>query len=148
MNVWWQGAPSKELEQTDDEDTTTGDTGSDVSSDRDDNDINSSGSQEEMMAAGMAGGDCEQLRTEPDEGQDVGKLQQAVPKELLAGQKALLIDRQHRKTGCVLRSKGFVWFPSSPDTVIEWSSSGVLLELATAHPWFCTVPEVGGPAVG
>lgn len=28
--------------------------------------------------------------------------------------------------------------------VVEWSSSGLLLELGQTHPWFCTLPEVRG----
>jgi G3E family GTPase len=43
--------------------------------------------------------------------------------------------------GCLLRSKGFVWL-SSADCVVEWSSSGLLLELSKSAPWFATIPEV------
>jgi hypothetical protein len=37
-----------------------------------------------------------------------------------------------------------VWLASVPDRVVEWSSSGLLLEVCLAHPWFCTLPEVRG----
>jgi hypothetical protein len=33
-------------------------------------------------------------------------------------------------------------FVGCPDRVVEWSSSGLLLEVALTYPWFCTVPEV------
>lgn len=36
-----------------------------------------------------------------------------------------------------------MWLASSPDRVVEWSSSGLLLEVCMSHPWFCTLPEVG-----
>jgi G3E family GTPase len=57
--------------------------------------------------------------------------------QVLAAQQSMLTDG-----GCMLRSKGFVWLASVPDRVVEWSSSGLLLEVCMAHPWFCTIPEV------
>lgn len=57
--------------------------------------------------------------------------------QVLATQQSLLTSN-----GCLLRSKGFIWLPSVPDRVVEWSSSGLLLEACLAHPWFCTIPEV------
>lgn len=56
---------------------------------------------------------------------------------MLASQQRLLTNN-----GCLLRSKGFAWLPSCPGRVVEWSSSGLLLEVALTHPWFCEVPEV------
>jgi hypothetical protein len=58
-------------------------------------------------------------------------------KEVLASQQELMSNG-----GNLLRSKGFCWLASCPDRVVEWSSSGLLLEVALTHPWFCTVPEV------
>lgn len=58
--------------------------------------------------------------------------------QVLATQQSLLTHG-----GCLLRSKGFVWLASCPDRVVEWSSSGLLLEVCLAHPWFATLPEVG-----
>jgi hypothetical protein len=58
--------------------------------------------------------------------------------QVLATQQSLLTAG-----GCLLRSKGFVWLASCPDRVVEWSSSGLLLEVCMAHPWFCTLKEVG-----
>jgi G3E family GTPase len=58
--------------------------------------------------------------------------------QVLAMQQSLLTNG-----GCLLRSKGFVWLASCPDRVVEWSSSGLLLEVCMAHPWFVTLPEVG-----
>lgn len=59
--------------------------------------------------------------------------------QVLATQQSLLTN-----SGCLLRSKGFVWLASQADRVVEWSSSGLLLEVCMAHPWFATVPEVRG----
>ncbi|WIA40174.1 hypothetical protein OEZ86_013569 [Tetradesmus obliquus] len=61
-------------------------------------------------------------------------------KEMLASQQRLLTNN-----GCMLRSKGFAWLPSCPGRVVEWSSSGLLLEVALTHPWFCEVPEEEWP---
>lgn len=58
--------------------------------------------------------------------------------QVLSVQQSLLTNG-----GCLLRSKGFVWLASCPDRVVEWSSSGLLLEVCLAHPWFATLPEVG-----
>eukprot|EP00775_Hariotina_reticulata_P012907 gene12907-13033_t len=129
-----QGAPSESGpdQEEEEEENSSDESGSDS-----DHSAASAESDEEQPM--NRGGSSTAASHEPDESQDVRL--QAVPHELLAGQRALLINRQHRKTGCLLRSKGFVWLPSSPNKVIEWSSSGVLLELATTHPWFCTVPK-------
>lgn len=59
-------------------------------------------------------------------------------KEVLASQSRLMSNG-----GCMLRSKGFCWLASCPERVVEWSSSGLLLEVAMSHPWFCTLPKVG-----
>lgn len=68
---------------------------------------------------------------------------QQARKEVLASQQSLMTNG-----GCLLRSKGFVWLASSPGKVVEWSSSGLLLELSMSHPWFCTLPEVSGSQRG
>lgn len=65
---------------------------------------------------------------------------QEARKEVLATQQSLLTNG-----GCLLRSKGFVWLASCPDRVVEWSSSGLLLEVCMAHPWFATLPEEEWP---
>jgi hypothetical protein len=59
--------------------------------------------------------------------------------QVLATQQSLLTAG-----GCLLRSKGFVWLASCPGRVVEGSSSGLLLEVCRAHPWFCTLNEVTG----
>ncbi len=41
----------------------------------------------------------------------------------------------------LLRSKGFFWLATRPNTHGEWSQAGGMLTLQGGGPWFCTVPR-------
>jgi G3E family GTPase len=41
----------------------------------------------------------------------------------------------------VIRSKGFIWLATRPQTMGDWSQAGLVLTVGHSGPWFCELPE-------
>lgn len=127
---------------SDDDDDEQADDTSDDSSDAGTT-ISSSGSESESDASDASETEAEAEAEVGPNGTSGSSMKESLEhyqearREVLAAQQSLLTHN-----GCLLRSKGFVWLASCDDRVVEWSSSGLLLEVCMSHPWFCTVSEV------
>ncbi|KAF8059687.1 yciC [Scenedesmus sp. PABB004] len=114
---------------------------SDEEEDEEEEEEESEASSTEAEGDGESGSDASSDGSD-DDGDDDDEAREgleefeAARREIRASQARLLTDG-----GCLLRSKGFVWLASMPDLVVEWSASGLLLELSAGHPWFATMPE-------
>ncbi|KXZ55351.1 hypothetical protein GPECTOR_3g481 [Gonium pectorale] len=111
-----------------------GDGGAASSSGSDDDDggtASSSGSgSDDSDGEGGSGSDGDEAEGPERDGVDEYA---AVRKEVMAAMR--------RDLGYIMRSKGFVWLATQPDTIVGWGHAGLVLQLNRDGPWFCTIPK-------
>ena len=47
--------------------------------------------------------------------------------------------------GLILRTKGFMWFPTANDFILNWSTAGAFGEIDVGGKFFCAVPKEEWP---
>ncbi|KAF5829331.1 cobalamin synthesis protein cobW C-terminal domain-containing protein [Dunaliella salina] len=66
------------------------------------------------------------------------------PSDYQEARRAVLAEAK-KELGSVMRSKGFFWLATQPNSVLGWSSAGALLQVTMEGPWFACVPKEEWP---